>query len=92
MLIRWSFSFFTRGRGSRVIEDFGQERVAVARMGAGRKEPVRELYAAFSAGDREFFEGTSHELTSRARDPSSIARLLRALLAGAAGQGSTSSA
>ncbi len=27
VLIRWSFSFFTRGRGGRVIEEFGQDRV-----------------------------------------------------------------
>jgi NADH:ubiquinone reductase (H+-translocating) len=28
VLIRWSFSFFTRGRGGRVIEDFGEAAVA----------------------------------------------------------------
>jgi NADH dehydrogenase len=27
VIIRWAFSFFTRGRGGRVIEDFGEERV-----------------------------------------------------------------
>ncbi len=56
MLIRWSFSFFTRGRGGRVIEEFGEEAGRVAGMGADRKQLARELYRAFSAGDRDFFE------------------------------------
>jgi hypothetical protein len=36
VLIRWSFSFFTRGRGSRVIEEFegADER---ATMAVGRR-------------------------------------------------------
>ena len=40
VLIRWSFSFFTRGRGGRVIEEFGQDRVgSPAWEPTGRSSP-----------------------------------------------------
>ena len=55
-MIRWAFSFLTRGRGGRVIEDFGQERVGSPAWEPTGRELARELYAAFSAGDRQFFE------------------------------------
>jgi NADH dehydrogenase len=41
VLIRWSFSFFTRGRGGRVIEEFGEEGIGSPAWGADRKEQVR---------------------------------------------------
>ena len=41
VLIRWAFSFFSRGRGGRVIEEFGQERVGSPAWGADREEHVR---------------------------------------------------
>ena len=57
----------------------------VAGMGADRKELARELYAAFSAGDRQFFEEhLAEDLTfsSRARPGARSQRVLRAMLAG----------